>query len=124
MGRARRKGDRLTFPEQLERVELKRGARHARSLKPGQCPEPSQPAGTDLLPQIKHIVVLMMENHSYDNYLGMLDGRGEGFPRNGDGELDVTNLDAEGTPVPSYRMRSTMQTEDVPCQSWHATHAH
>ncbi len=29
-------------------------------------------AGTDALPQIEHIVVLMMENHSYDNYLGML----------------------------------------------------
>ena len=33
-----------------------------------------------MLPQIKHIVVLMMENHSFDNYLGTL-GRGEGFPR-------------------------------------------
>ena len=32
-----------------------------------------------MLPQIKHIVVLMMENHSFDNYLGTL-GRGEGFP--------------------------------------------
>ena len=38
----------------------------------------SRPVGTDLLPQVKHIVVLMMENHSFDNYLGML-GRGDGF---------------------------------------------
>jgi phospholipase C len=30
-----------------------------------------------MLPQIKHIVVLMMENHSFDNYLGTL-GRGRG----------------------------------------------
>jgi phospholipase C len=74
------------------------------------------------LPQIKHIIVLMMENHSYDNYLGMLDGRGEGFPRNQDGQPDVTNLDAEGNPVPSHHMRSTAQAEDVPCQSWHASH--
>jgi len=29
-------------------------------------------------PGIAHIVVLMMENHSYDNLLGML-GRGDGF---------------------------------------------
>ena len=61
---ARRKWYRLTFPEQLERIELKRRARYARSLQPGQRPEPSLPAGTDLLPQIRHIVVLMMENHS------------------------------------------------------------
>jgi phospholipase C len=33
---------------------------------------PDQPIGTDLLPQIKHLVVLMTENHSYDNYLGKL----------------------------------------------------
>ena len=36
--------------------------------------------GRDLIPKIKHIVVLMMENHSYDNYLGMLTGRGDGLP--------------------------------------------
>ncbi|MBO0815175.1 MAG: alkaline phosphatase family protein [Actinobacteria bacterium] len=122
-GGGRPKWYRLTLPEQLERIELRHRARRARFLKPGQCPEPSLPAGTDLLPQIKHIVVLMMENHSYDNYLGMLDGRGEGFPRNADGQPDVTNLDAEGNPVPCHHMRSTQQTEEVPCQSWHATHA-
>ena len=120
-GGTRRKWYRRTFPEQLERIELRRRAHYARSLKPGQRPEPFLPAGTDLLPQIKHIVVLMMENHSYDNYLGMLDGRGEGFPRNTGGQPDVTNLDAEGNPVPSHHMRSTKQTEDVPCQSWHAS---
>ena len=38
----------------------------------GERPRPDLPAGADLIPQIKHIVVLMMENHSYDNYLGTL----------------------------------------------------
>ena len=28
--------------------------------------------GTDTIPQIEHIVILMMENHSYDNRFGML----------------------------------------------------
>ena len=46
------------------------------SRGPGDRPRPDLPAGTDLLPAIKHIVVLMMENHSYDNYLGMLAGPG------------------------------------------------
>jgi phospholipase C len=32
--------------------------------KPGSLPYPTLPAGTDTIPQIEHIVVLMMENHS------------------------------------------------------------
>jgi phospholipase C len=40
--------------------------------KAGERPFPDQPEGTDTLPQIDHFLVLMMENHSYDNYLGML----------------------------------------------------
>jgi len=40
--------------------------------KPGSLPYPHLPAGTDTIPQIEHVVVLMMENHSYDNRLGML----------------------------------------------------
>ena len=40
--------------------------------QPGSLPYPELPAGTDTIPQIEHIVVLMMENHSYDNRLGML----------------------------------------------------
>src|SRR6202042_3777715 len=62
----------------LEQRELKRVSRRISGYGPGRLPAPDQPAGTDLLPQIKHIVVLMMENHSYDNYLGMLAGRGGG----------------------------------------------
>ena len=59
--------------KRLERRELKRRERlMGGGARPGQRPVPSQPAGTDLLPQIEHIVVLMMENHSYDNYFGML----------------------------------------------------
>jgi DMSO/TMAO reductase YedYZ molybdopterin-dependent catalytic subunit len=32
----------------------------------GQRPDLSRPEGTDLIPQIEHIVVVMQENHSYD----------------------------------------------------------
>jgi phospholipase C len=115
-------GHRRTFPERLERLELKRRSRGTVSLVPGQRPEPSLPAGTDRLPQIKHIVVLMMENHSYDNYLGMLAGRGEGFGLDGDGQPAASNLDAAGNPVRAHHLTSTVQVPDVPCQSWHATH--
>jgi phospholipase C len=47
--------------------------RKGRPLRqPGSLPYPDLRAGTDTIPQIEHVVVLMMENHSYDNRLGML----------------------------------------------------
>jgi len=62
-------------------------------------PDPDQPAGADLLPRIRHIVVLMMENHSYENYLGTLAGRGDGLPLGPDATPDVTNAGLDGKPV-------------------------
>jgi phospholipase C len=46
---------------------------------PGTLPAPTAPAGSDQLPQITTIVAVMMENHTYDNILGMMQGRGNGF---------------------------------------------
>jgi phospholipase C len=89
--------------------------------QPGQRPDPSQPAGIDRLPQIKHIVVLMMENHSFDNYLGTL-GRGEGLPVGADGQPDAENPDASGQPVRVHHLVSTVQQSGVPAQSWRAAH--
>jgi phospholipase C len=88
----------------------------------GTRPRPGQPIGTDLLPQIRHIVVLMMENHSYDNYLGMLPGRGDGFPLAPDGRPDVFNDAADGQAVRAFPLPSTVQHQGVPSQSWHASH--
>ncbi len=53
-------------------------------LPPGSLPYPHLPPGTDTLPAIEHVVILMMENHSFDDHFGML-GRGDGlsFGRNG-----------------------------------------
>ncbi len=108
--------------ERIERVELRRRARHSTGQPAGPLPQPSLPAGTDLLPQIKHIVVLMMENHSYDNYLGMLTGRGDGFPLGDDGEPAVANNDTAGEPIRARHLSATGQRPQVPSQSWHATH--
>ena len=108
--------------ERLEGYELKWRARGMAGLRPGQRPEPSLPAGTDLLPQIEHIVVLMMENHSYDNYLGMLRGRGEGFPLGADGEPEVSNPGTDGEIVRAHHLPSTVQHPQAPSQSWHASH--
>jgi phospholipase C len=110
----------------VERYEVRRLTRRSPAEqaeeKAGQLPRPSLPPGTDLLPQIKHIVVLMMENHSYDNYLGMMQGRGDGFPLGPDGEPDVSNPGADGEAVRAFHLPSPVQHEGVPKQSWHATH--
>jgi phospholipase C len=87
----------------------------------GERPDPSKPEGTDLLPQIEHIVVVMMENHSYDNYLGML-GRGDGFTRGPDGKPTNANLDANGQPLRAFHMANTCQLPRKPSQAWGATH--
>ena len=95
--------------QQLERYEIGRRARRHETAEQGSRPRPGAPPGTDLLPQIKHIVVLMMENHSYDNYLGMLKGRGEGFPLGPDHEPDVSNRGTDGAVVRALHLPSRVQ---------------
>jgi phospholipase C len=107
--------------EGVERQELRRRNQRMERAQPGQRPDPSLPAGTDRLPQIKHIVVLMMENHSFDNYLGTL-GRGDGFTLGADHQPDAANPDAAGQHVRAYHAPSTAQQHGVPCQSWRAAH--
>jgi phospholipase C len=85
-------------------------------------PDPGRPPGTDLLPQIRHIVVLMMENHSYDNYLGLLEGRGDGLTLGGDGQPDVANERLDGTAVPLRHAPGPGQEPGTPTQNWHASH--
>ena len=72
--------------------------------KAGDRPYPNLPTGTDTLPQIDRIVVLMMENHSVDNHFGAL-----------------TRKDADikpGGPVAP----STCQAGYSISQSWDASH--
>ena len=108
--------------ESIERQAMNGRGRKLARYQRGPRPDPSRPAGTDLLPQIKHIVVLMMENHSFDNYLGAL-GRGEGFRASQEGKPDTQNPDTCGHAIRSYPMPSTVQQVGVPCQSWSASHA-
>ena len=89
--------------------------------QPGSLPHPRLPPGTETLPQIDHIVVAMMENHSYDNYLGML-RRGDGFPLDRRGQPTAANPDGAGNLVRAFRMPSTCQLERAPGQNWNASH--
>ncbi len=88
--------------------------------RPGSLPDPSLPEGTDTLPEIDHIVVVMQENHSFDNYLGML-GRGDGFTLDARGRPRNTNPDPTGGYVRAFHETDTSQAGHV-TQSWDASH--
>src|SRR5258708_183475 len=89
--------------------------------KPGSRPNPTLPEGTDTLPKIEHIVIVMMENHSFDARFGML-GRGDGFKLDANGKpLDANPL-PDGRFLRSFHMPSTCQLDHVPGQNWVASH--
>jgi phospholipase C len=89
--------------------------------QPESRPDPGRPEGTDLIPQIDHVVVLVMENHSFDNYFGML-GRGDGFGLDTAGAPTNANPDAQGRPVRAYHFETTRQREGEPDPTWNAAH--
>jgi len=88
--------------------------------QPGSLPHPHLPEGTDTLPEIEHLIVLMMENHSYDNYFGVLD-RGDGF-RMRDGRPRAANPDGNGNLVHAFHMPNACQLQGHPSQNWNASH--
>ncbi len=62
-----------------------------------------------------------MENHSYDNYFGML-SRGEGFTLDGNGQPTNHNPDANGAVVLAYHLTTTEQTANHVTQNWVSSH--
>jgi len=96
---------------------------------PGALPDPTRPAGTpDPSIPIDHVVIVMMENHSFDSYLGMLPhvagGRpsADGLTLDTDGSLLNYNPAGPNGFVRSFHMPSTCQMESNPSQAWTATH--
>ncbi|HEX3607960.1 MAG TPA: alkaline phosphatase family protein [Candidatus Dormibacteraeota bacterium] len=104
---------------------------------PGSLPFPQRPAGMlhpDLTPElanIDHIIIVMMENHSFDNYFGMLPhhvpglaGRVDGWPQlAADGRPAAYNQDANGASYRAFPMPNACQMPDGhPTQSWDASH--
>ncbi len=91
--------------------------------KPGSRPYPDLPAGRDTIPLIRHIVVLMMENHSYDNKLGMLKRPGaDGFTLGKHGKPVETNPYPNGKIQHAFRMPTTCQLSSQPSQEWEQSH--
>jgi phospholipase C len=87
---------------------------------PGSRPDPRRPPGTDLLPPFEHIVVVMMENHSFDNYFGLL-GHGDGFTLDARGNPTNANPDPGGDVVRAFALPNTCPGNG-PSQSWNASH--
>ncbi len=88
--------------------------------QPGSLPRPDLAAGTDTVPEIEHIVVVMMENHSFDNILGLI-GRGDGFTVGPDGTPTAKNPDGNGNDVHAFHMPTECQTTGVR-NDWTAAH--
>jgi phospholipase C len=95
--------------------------------RPDSLPFPHLPAGTESIHQIEHIVVLMMENHSFDNLLGMVPYQVrnrqavDGLTRR-HGRVTDVNPDAQGNPVFAFHAPSPCQLHAHPGQNWNASH--
>jgi phospholipase C len=94
---------------------------------PGSLPFPAMPEGTESMPQIKHIIVLMMENHTFDNFLGMLPHQVharrtvDGFKVDKHGKPTNANPNSAGAMVRATLAPSPCQGPDI-TQSWAASH--
>ena len=102
-------------------------ARAAGVRRPDSLPFPHLPAGTPSMPEIKHVVVLMMENHSFDNLLGMVPFRVPGRAQVDGltlrhGQPTNFNPDAGGHHVVARPATSPCQLTGHPGQDWNASH--
>jgi phospholipase C len=98
---------------------------HHKRRHPGSRPFPHRPAGhaDESLP-FDHIVVLMMENHSFDHYLGLLPKHGQpkadGFRfRHG---KPVNSNPLNGKNVKVYPLHDPCQPDNSGSQSWNDSH--
>jgi phospholipase C len=94
---------------------------------PGSLVNPGAAAGSDQIPLIRNIVVVMMENHSYDNVLGMQRDRGDGFVLDKDGRPTASNPwpTTSAKPPPAgdsvlraFPMPNPCQPDGAPSNSW------
>jgi phospholipase C len=89
----------------------------------GDRPYPTLPPGTESFPEIQHIVVLMMENHSFDNHLGALRRKGvDGLSFDSSGRARNSNPASDGSTVTATTAPSTCQAGYTISQSWDASH--
>ncbi|MGZ4190596.1 MAG: alkaline phosphatase family protein [Actinomycetota bacterium] len=83
---------------------------------------PLSKAAVDRFPQIQHVVVLVMENHSFDNILGSLKRPGVDGLTFKHGRALNTNPDANGNPVAAFHLSNVCQDGYHITQSWGPSH--
>ncbi len=98
-----------------------------RVRRPDSLPFPHLPAGTPSMPEIRHIVVVIMENHSFDNLLGMAPHQVRGREAVDGltvrrGRVANFNPGAGGHRVHAQHASSPCQLHGEPSQSWNASH--
>ena len=92
---------------------------------PNTLPDPTRAAGVaDPTLPFDHVVVVMMENHSFDNYLGMLSQRGQ--PKADGLKIDERGNPTNSNPVSggfqkSFHLQGTCQPGSV-TQNWNSSH--
>ena len=109
-----------------------RGLRHAdegqkgdsaRRVAPptGLRPFPASSRRHRHLPKIEHIVVLMMENHSFDDHLGTL-GRGDGLTLGPTGDRSTTTRIRPAGTSSRFTIPTPAASRHEITQSWDASH--
>ncbi len=88
---------------------------------PNSLPNPKAKPGTDLIPQIDHIVVIMLENHTFDDIFGML-GRGSGFTLDAKGHPTNTNPNGHGQLIRAFHSPTACRSLTSPNQTWNDSH--
>jgi phospholipase C len=71
------------------------------------------------MPEIEHIVLVMLENHSYDNVFGRL-GHGDGLPTH-NGIVTASNPYSNGSVQHAFEMPNTCQAGNI-SQQWNISH--
>lgn len=88
---------------------------------PGSRPEPHLAAGTDLLPGVDHVIVVMLRGHSFDNVLGAA-RVGDGLTFDAGGRSRETNPDGKGEVLAAFAMPTPCQVPGSPSDTWDASH--
>ena len=103
------------------------GSRGHRLRGPGSLPRPFDPVGKPGAPrEIDTVVILMLENHSFDNILGLLPYQVmrrrevDGLPGNGRGPT-ASNPDRDGNSVQSFHLPDLCPAQGL-TQNWNSSH--
>jgi phospholipase C len=94
---------------------------------PGSRPFPRRSEGAHSIKQVEHVIVVMMENHSFDNILGMLPARFasrrnvDGLPMSSPGVPSAVNNDTQNRPIPATRSPTVCPPGGVE-NGWDASH--